>query len=115
MVGGDFPGKPILHWFTGSFAELEEAAANGFFFSVGPAMVRSRRGQELIKRMPSGKVLTESDGPFTRVGAASARPKDMELVIKALAKIWTLDEAAALKTVYATFCNILTRSGDVES
>jgi Tat protein secretion system quality control protein TatD with DNase activity len=86
MVGRDFPGKPILHWFSGSFVELEEAAANGFFFSVGLAMVRSRRGQELIKRMPSGKVLTESDGPFTRVGACLRRAQQHGISNQSLGK-----------------------------
>src|SRR6185312_11432963 len=45
VIGDRFPGKAILHWFSGSRAEVDRAIAFGFFFSVGPAMVRSKTGR----------------------------------------------------------------------
>ena len=32
-------GVPVLHWFSGTKAELQRAVAMGCWFSVGPAMV----------------------------------------------------------------------------
>ena len=64
-------GVAVLHWFSGSKAELERAVAMGCWFSVGPAMVRSQRGRDLISNMPRDRLLTETDGPF---GTLEQRP-----------------------------------------
>ena len=61
-------GIPILHWFTGTIAELERAIAMGCWFSIGPAMFQSKKGRDLALRMPLKRVLTETDGPFAREG-----------------------------------------------
>ena len=61
-------GVPILHWFTGTIAELERAIAMGCWFSIGPAMFQSKKGRDLAMRMPMKRVLTETDGPFAREG-----------------------------------------------
>lgn len=60
-------GLPILHWYSGTSRELERAIALGCWFSVGPAMLRSAKGQALAARMPRDRVLTETDGPFARL------------------------------------------------
>lgn len=45
-------GIAILHWFSGSYQELESAIRLGCWFSVGPAMLRGERGRMLASRMP---------------------------------------------------------------
>lgn len=67
-------GVPILHWFTGTVAELERAIAMGCWFSIGPAMFRSKKGRDLVLRMPLKRVLTETDGPFAREGRNPIMP-----------------------------------------
>lgn len=61
-------GTAILHWFSGTMLELERAVSLGCWFSIGPAMFRSKRGRELASAMPLDRVLTETDAPFTRYG-----------------------------------------------
>ena len=63
----------ILHWFSGTYKELDQAIADGYFFSVNGAMVRSAKGQALVMRMPRERILTETDGPY-RQGMALRRP-----------------------------------------
>lgn len=58
-------GPPILHWFTGTKSQLERAIDIGCWFSVGPKMLQSKKGKELISIMPIDKILLETDGPFT--------------------------------------------------
>ena len=48
-------------------AALERAIALGCWFSVGPAMLRRKRGSALAARMPRDRILIESDAPFTRL------------------------------------------------
>ncbi|MBQ4823863.1 TatD family hydrolase [Leisingera sp. HS039] len=67
-------GVPILHWFSGTDRELERAIAMGCWFSIGPAMLKSRKGRELASRMPLKRVLTETDAPFARSGSKPLMP-----------------------------------------
>lgn len=81
-------GIPILHWFTGSHKELRDAIDFGCWFSVGPAMLYSAKSREQIAIMPLDRVLTESDGPFTRHEEHPLYPWDVTRALDALADIW---------------------------
>ena len=84
VIGDRFPGSVILHWFSGSRRELERAIEFGFYFSVGPAMVRSKNGLALLSAMPRERVLTETDGPFVQTDGRPARPSDTASVVSAI-------------------------------
>jgi TatD DNase family protein len=71
-------GIPILHWFSGSFRDLDRAMRLGCWFSVGPAMLRSEC------------VLTESDGPFAQMQGKPLMPGQVESAIVELSRIWSL-------------------------
>lgn len=81
-------GVPILHWFSGSAAELKRAVDIGCWFSVGPAMVRGRRGTSLVASMPRDRILPETDGPFAEVGGRALRPGETGDVVTHLATAW---------------------------
>ncbi len=83
-------GVPILHWFSGSFRDLERAIKLGCWFSVGPAMFQSKQGHSIVERLPHETVLTESDGPFARVGGKSLMPWQVDIALLELSKIWSL-------------------------
>lgn len=67
-------GTPILHWFSGTEKELYRAIERGCWFSVGPVMLRSKKGADLLKIMPLDRVLPESDGPFARINNLPVMP-----------------------------------------
>ncbi|ABI66603.1 Qat anti-phage system TatD family nuclease QatD [Maricaulis maris] len=81
-------GTPVLHWFSGTKAELSRAVSLGAWFSVGPAMLKSAKGRELARLMPKGRVLTETDGPFATLKGRVLYPNDVRLAIDALSDIW---------------------------
>ena len=83
-------GIPVLHWFTGSLRDLERAIEVGCWFSLGPAMLQSRRGRTLAARMPKDRVLTESDGPFAQLSGRALLPWDVILATRHLAAIWEM-------------------------
>lgn len=86
-------GVPLLHWFSGGLAELENAVRIGCWFSVGPAMLAGDKGRALIARMPLNRVLPETDGPFTSVGGKPLQPWDAWSVREPLAEIWGMPVA----------------------
>ncbi len=65
IVGSNFRFKPILHWFTGGIGELHDAVAQGFYFSINGAMLRSNKFQALLPSIPKERILLETDSPFT--------------------------------------------------
>ncbi|NUB01180.1 TatD family deoxyribonuclease [Azospirillum melinis] len=91
-------GVPVLHWFSGTKAELQRAVAMGCWFSVGPAMVTGKRGRDLLAAMPRDRVLTETDGPFAAIDGRPLAPGEVAPACTALATSWSVgvDEAAAI-------------------
>ena len=59
----------ILHWFSGTSAELSRAVGLGCYFSVGPRMVSTKRGRAYVRSVPRDRLLLETDMP-AREGAA---------------------------------------------
>jgi TatD DNase family protein len=97
-IGDHFPGRVILHWFSGSAKDLRTAISYGIYFSVNPAMIRSKNGQARIAEMPKDRVLTETDGPFVKVGKEPARPPQVADALVYLAAVWQVfpDEARSI-------------------
>jgi TatD DNase family protein len=88
-------GTPVLHWFSGSIRDLDRAIELGCWFSVGPAMLVGESGRRLVSRMPRGRILTESDGPFAQLDGSPVMPWDVGGAIKKLAETWNVPSAEA--------------------
>ncbi|TMI99590.1 MAG: TatD family deoxyribonuclease [Alphaproteobacteria bacterium] len=104
-------GTPILHWFSGSMSDLERAISLGCWFSVGPAMLASQKGRALAAKMPRNRILTESDGPFARIGHTSLMPWQAADAAAGFAKLWSVSTTDAEKAIASNFRN-LTRTFD---
>lgn len=91
-------GAFVLHWFTGSQAEAERAVQLGAYFSVNADMLRSDRHRKMIVSLPIDKVLTETDGPFTKVDSRTAEPGDVAQTVEGLAQLYAMpaDELSEL-------------------
>ncbi|OGI29900.1 MAG: hypothetical protein A2287_10545 [Candidatus Melainabacteria bacterium RIFOXYA12_FULL_32_12] len=57
--------KYILHWFTGTLKQSQQAINLNCYFSINHKMLSNSKGQELIKFLPLDKIVLESDAPFT--------------------------------------------------
>lgn len=83
-------GIPVLHWFSGSQSQLARAIELGCWFSVGPGMLRSKKGASLAQLMPQDRVLTETDGPFVQHRGEPLMPWDTAAAALVLADCWSL-------------------------
>ena len=92
-------GVPVLHWFSGSRRHLDRAIDLGCWFSVGPAMLRSKRGRSLAALMPRDRVLTESDGPFAQENGAPMMPWQVDQAVHILGELWSVSPVQAEQTV----------------
>ena len=65
ILGRNFNGKVILHWYSGPISVASLAIERNYYFSINHHMIKTKNGRELIKRVPIEQLLIESDAPFT--------------------------------------------------
>lgn len=87
MIGDQFPGKVILHWYSGGLKEMEKGLTSGFYFSVNYSMTQSINGQKIINALPVNRILIETDGPFIMYKKEKATPLICEVIAKEICKI----------------------------
>lgn len=92
-------GTPVLHWFSGTATELARAITMGCWFSVGPAMVSSQKGRDILLQIPHDRILPETDGPFVQIQGQSAYPWDVKRVFEHLALVWKVSEENVHKQI----------------
>ncbi|HBP1228609.1 TatD family deoxyribonuclease [Pseudomonas aeruginosa] len=86
-------GVPILHWFTGTKSQLKKAIDIGCWFSVGPGMLSTKKGVELVSMMPQNKILTETDGPFAKYKGNPLMPWQGDIAVNILSSMWNQSSA----------------------
>lgn len=79
--------RVVLHWFTGSASEAREAAELGCYFSINQSMLEKPTAARLLAAMPRERLLTETDGPFTKTANRPAVPSDVERTVDSLAGV----------------------------
>jgi TatD DNase family protein len=80
--------KTVLHWFTGTKVEAQRACDLGCYFSINGEMLKNDRHRKTVAALPLDRLLTETDGPFTRSrDQKPARPKDVAETVRALAQV----------------------------
>lgn len=102
----------ILHWYTGPLSAVDDALAVGLWFSINPAMVRSKKAVPLLQRLPPERVLLETDGPFVRSGSRSAVPSDLLGTLDHLARLWGMPTDEAQKTISQNEQRLRDTAGD---
>lgn len=100
-------GVPILHWFSGSVSELKEAIEMRCYFSVNPIMIKSKKGRDLVSRIPPQLILPESDGPFTTRNGNPIMPWEAMDICTDLSKIWELPTDDTKKRIISNFDALL--------
>lgn len=100
-------GKVVLHWFTGSKSEAKRALEMGCYFSINAAMLEKERHASLFSVIPPGRLLTETDGPFTKTGERPSKPADVALMTQALGLLYGMSALDLAKTVRENLRNLL--------
>lgn len=86
--------KVVLHWFSGSESEVRRAVSLGCFFSVNHLMLAKPTAIQYLANIPKDRLLTETDGPFTKVGIRAAIPSDVRVTTEQLAILLRMNSDA---------------------
>jgi TatD DNase family protein len=108
IVGDSFPGKIILHWFSGTQRQAEQAILNGYYFSFNLSMLESKNGQLLINSIPRNRVLTESDGPFISINNEPSHPGHIPQIVSRMSKLLKAENEELKNHISENFRNLLT-------
>ena len=92
-------GRVVLHWFNGTKTEAERAAKLGCYFSVNAQMLASPKRQPIVVGLPLDRILTETDGPFTKAGDHPAKPYDVAQTVSSLASLLQISEELMRKQI----------------
>lgn len=92
-------GKVVLHWFTGTRSEAKRALELGCYFSINAAMLSNARHESMVQTIPLDRLLTETDGPFTRTGDRPTKPSDVAVVVEELSQLHQVPAAQIAATV----------------
>ena len=99
--------RAILHWYTGPKTLVDRALDSGLYFSVNASMLRTSKGRELVAIIPRHRILTETDGPYCRIGRVPETPSSIPDVIESLALAWDVPHHRARSTVWANWTALL--------
>lgn len=87
IIGDNFNGKVILHWYSGNTSTLQAAVSSGYYFSINYSMVNSKTGISIINEIPTDRLLLETDAPFIKLLEEPFRPNDIPKIISRMAEI----------------------------
>lgn len=104
-------GKVVLHWFTGSKAEARRALELGCYFSINAAMLENERHASMVAQIPLDRLLTETDGPFTKTDDRPSKPADVAVVVEALSRLHGIPTLTVAATIRANLRALLEPRG----
>lgn len=79
--------KVVLHWFTGGLRQGHRALELGCYLPINGAMLEQHQHKLLLLEIPSDRLLTESDGPFSQALGGQQTPASMAGVVEELARM----------------------------
>lgn len=79
--------KVIFHWYSGKISTLKQIIEKNYYFSINEAMCKSKKGQNIISKLPQDKVLIETDAPFIK----GVLPYKNDFVYQYLSKTWNIE------------------------
>ena len=102
----------VFHWYTGKITNINKIIDRGYYFSINNAMLNSKRGRNIISKIPLERMLVETDGPFTKYGREQITPDRLQNVYTSLAKL--LDVENFDKVIFNNFKNLLLKQQKFE-
>lgn len=105
-------GTAVLHWFSGTRRQLNRAVGEGAWFSVGPSMIASEKGRQLVAEMPKSRLLLETDGPFAlKPNGEPWFPWETASVTAVLCDAWKMQREQVCSQLLSNL-KLITRGGE---
>ncbi|QDU59599.1 putative deoxyribonuclease YcfH [Planctomycetes bacterium Pan216] len=96
----------VFHWYSGSSSTLKRLVGLNHYCSVNSAMLTSKKGRSVLETVPRERILTETDGPYIKVGKRAVRPNDVREIVEGIAEAWNVSADDAEAQVSDNFMNL---------
>lgn len=103
--------KVVFHWFSGTHSALGRIIEAGHYLSVNTAMLTSKAGQDVLEGVRRDRILTETDGPYVKIGRRVAKPSDVKQVLRGISGVWGASENEVEMQVANNFTELCTSLG----
>ncbi len=94
--------RAIFHWYSGKIGTLNQILDYGYYFSINESMCKSKKGQNIISKLPKEQVLIETDAPFIK----DVLPYKNYYVYSYLSDLWQIDIKKVINIIYNNFNKI---------
>ncbi|ADG92664.1 TatD-related deoxyribonuclease [Arcobacter nitrofigilis DSM 7299] len=94
--------KAIFHWYSGKISTFNQILNYGYYFSINESMTKSKKGQNIISKMPRDRILIETDAPFIK----DVLPYKNFNVYYYLSTIWNESIDYVIKKTFDNFINL---------
>jgi TatD DNase family protein len=104
--------KVLLHWYDGPVENLRSFKERGYFISVGPALLYSKRIAQIARNSDLDVLLTETDGPVDHHGpfkGKMTRPSFVIDVVRELANLRSEEPEKVRDIVWNNFQRLAPR------
>ena len=96
--------RVVMHCFSGNQELAEKVEKAGYFFSIPPAIMNSKKFQKLAKNISVSRIFTETDSPFlSHVPGERNEPKNVEVTLKKISEIKKLEFSEVKKIFFMNF------------
>jgi TatD DNase family protein len=68
----------VVHSFTGTAEEMERLVENGLYIGINGCSLKTEENLEVVKRVPLGSLMLESDGPWCEIRPSHASAKFLQ-------------------------------------
>jgi TatD DNase family protein len=79
--------KILFHWYDGPIEDIHLLKERGYWISIGPAVLYSRRIGEIVRAVDLSMVLSETDGPVSYRGLFEGQLTQPSFVVAVVQKI----------------------------
>jgi TatD DNase family protein len=104
----------LLHWYDGPPEKLLPLKNQGYFISIGPALLYSRRISEIARTTDLSMILTETDGPVPYRGLFESqltKPSFVIEVVRKLSEVKSVNPESARDSIHLQFQRYISHNG----
>ena len=90
--------KVIIHWYSGNLDVLDKFIKLGCYFTISVDIGYSKVTEEVLKRIPLDKLLSETDGPTALewVNGVYGYPSEVKRVVNDISKLLKRDDIKSI-------------------
>lgn len=103
--------RAIFHWYSGKIGTLDRILEYGYYFSINEAMCKSKKGQNIVTKLPRNRVLVETDAPFIE----DVLPYENFNVYYYLSELWKMKIDDVFGIVFNNFVSLQNHKFDLFS